>query len=224
MATAKRHRHVVEVVEEPARPVVVEPVREPVQPVQTVELEHPAEMYSAEVAPGQDMGLLGVNIEQASGGRGMGKLMWVVIIIIVAGMVTGGWLVWQINRDKLAMVGGPTPTPDIQVETSTPSPEVSPTPEIKLEDVKVQVLNGSGIKGQAGKISDLLEQAGFKAIATGNATKFDYEDIEVSYKSDVKSLSKIVEKALDDYTVNEGEALKDTSKYDIVVIVGKKSE
>lgn len=54
----------------------------------------------------------------------------------------------------------------------TPSPIPIPTPtlaEINKKDLKIQVLNGSGIAGQAGKVKELLEGLGFEEVETGNA-------------------------------------------------------
>ena len=228
MAAAKRHRHVVEVVEE-EKPVVdaVEHTHIHAHPLAE---DKPAEILQPQVTPdvqlpSTDMGLLGVNIEQSSGGGGLGKMMWLVVAIVAAGVVTGAWLVWQLNQDKQQLADGDIlPTPSVQVETTTPSPEPSPTPEVKLAEFKVRVLNGSGIKGEAGRIAALLEKAGFEDVTTGNATKFDYSDIEVSYKSTAKLVAKTVEEVLKDFTVSESDELATSSAFDIVVTVGEKSE
>jgi len=39
----------------------------------------------------------------------------------------------------------------------------------------IEVLNGSGIKGAAGKVAEKLERAGYQVARTDNATSFDYE-------------------------------------------------
>lgn len=44
------------------------------------------------------------------------------------------------------------------------------------EEVKVEVLNGSGIGGLAAKITAVLENEGFAVVNTGNADHFNYED------------------------------------------------
>jgi polyisoprenyl-teichoic acid--peptidoglycan teichoic acid transferase len=46
-------------------------------------------------------------------------------------------------------------------------------------EVRVEVLNGSGISGLAAEISDLLGKEGFKVVNTANADHFDYEDTQV---------------------------------------------
>ncbi|UCE26189.1 MAG: LytR C-terminal domain-containing protein [Candidatus Coatesbacteria bacterium] len=44
------------------------------------------------------------------------------------------------------------------------------------EEVRVEVLNGCGLEGAAGKTKERLESNGYTVIAVGNATTFDYEE------------------------------------------------
>jgi polyisoprenyl-teichoic acid--peptidoglycan teichoic acid transferase len=46
-------------------------------------------------------------------------------------------------------------------------------------EVRVNVLNGSGISGLAAEISAILTKEGFIVVSTGNADHFDYEDTQV---------------------------------------------
>ncbi len=95
---------------------------------------------------------------------------------------------------------------------------------VDLTQISVQVLNGSGKSGEAGKVKELLIAEGFKSIEVGNADKSNYTGVEVSHKEEVaKSVMDVIEKALGgDYEATEsGELLTQESKYDIVVVVGK---
>lgn len=47
------------------------------------------------------------------------------------------------------------------------------------DEVKVEVLNGSGIQGAASRVAQLLEEEGFVITYTGNADHFDYVDSQV---------------------------------------------
>ncbi len=47
------------------------------------------------------------------------------------------------------------------------------------EEVDVEVLNGSGVHGLAGKAADFLESAGFNVVNVGNAETFDFERTQV---------------------------------------------
>lgn len=46
---------------------------------------------------------------------------------------------------------------------------------LPAESAKVEVLNGSGISGAAGKIADKLKEAGYEVTRTDNADSFDYD-------------------------------------------------
>jgi hypothetical protein len=59
------------------------------------------------------------------------------------------------------------PTKPIVVDT--PTPISTEEAKLKKEDIKIQVLNGSDIAGQASKLKDQLEALGFGNIETGNA-------------------------------------------------------
>ncbi|RVX43132.1 LytR family transcriptional attenuator [Nonomuraea polychroma] len=53
--------------------------------------------------------------------------------------------------------------------TATPTPGTSATPKIEHEQVRVQVLNGTGEQGKAVQVADELAAQGFAVIEVGNA-------------------------------------------------------
>lgn len=154
-----------------------------------------------------------------------GLFMALAITLVVGGALTGGILYSrsaitnQDIRSKASQaVESPTPTP-------TPTAEVTPTPEeIDLSKYKLQVLNGSGIAGQAGAVDELLQAEGFAESDMDNADSYDYEKTEIQLKADTpKALYDTIERALNsDYTVTLGKALEDDSLFDAVIIVGQK--
>lgn len=52
---------------------------------------------------------------------------------------------------------------------NTPTPVIIEAVKLKREDIKIQVLNGSDIAGQASKLKDQLEALGFNNVEIGNA-------------------------------------------------------
>jgi len=153
---------------------------------------------------------------------------WVLFIAFVIGLSIGAGLIGGIfyyrskvsKTDKTANIkptSTPLSTPEITVEENTPEEK-----KIDLSKYKVQVLNGSGIKGLASKTSNLLEETGFKDIKVGNAGSYDYTKTEISFKDNVeKGVFENIKDTLSNYDVEKGDNLKDTSNYDIVIIVGK---
>lgn len=67
---------------------------------------------------------------------------------------------------KRAVVAQPTKQPVVIL--STPTPVSSEEAELQKEDVKIQVLNGSGVDGQAGKLKDQLAALGYINVEIGN--------------------------------------------------------
>lgn len=163
-------------------------------------------------------------------------LLLILAVLVVGGLVVGGIFFYRSR--------GATPKAeetDMKDKASQPDeekPEVleaSPTGSItqiqeeeaaavKLADYAVQVLNGSGIAGEAGNVKDLLEAEGFEKLDVGNADSYDYTDTEVRMKKNTpKEVFETIKSALKDYTVVEGDKLEE-EKNDVMVIVGQKKE
>ena len=106
----------------------------------------------------------------------------------------------------------PTDTPG-----ATPSATPSPAPLV------IQVLNGSGVPGAAGKVAATLESSGYTISGTGNAGTFDYTNIVIEVKAGEQAvLTKLKSDLSKDYTIGSTSAtLTDKTKVDAVVIVGK---
>lgn len=106
----------------------------------------------------------------------------------------------------------PTPEP-------TEAPE--PTPSVKREDIKVKILNGSGVKGKASEIKEALQDAGYTDVITGNADNFDYATSEIQVKEDKKDAFVLLKDDLEDFaTLKEAATLDEEDTADAVFIIG----
>lgn len=144
--------------------------------------------------------------------------LWAIIIIAVA-LLTGGMLLVVVSGlPKLpTMFAKPTPTP-------TPAPTPTPTPVVpKRSDINVQVLNGGGTPGSAGKAKTFLEEKGYTVGDTGNTDEYTYKKTEVHVKAGKEAYLEFLKIDLaDEYTVSTADAeLASDSSYDAQVIVGK---
>lgn len=84
----------------------------------------------------------------------------------------------------------------------------------------VEVLNGSGVAGAAGKIADALKEKGYQVVSIGNADSFGYESSRIiSHRKDVQGVDGIAG-ILNSNDMTEDEA-KGPPKADVTVIVGK---
>jgi len=178
------------------------------------------EVVESTAKPSQD-GVLGPSFDGGtpSGGRKKLLLLFVIVFLFV-GLLTSGFF-YYLSTQKGSLPGfakAPTPTP--AVEVATPTPTV--VEEEDLTEYTIEILNGSGKAGEAGKASTLLEDAGFEDIDTGNADSYDYTDTEVQVGKDVPAtVYASLEKALSkSYSVVKSKDAPTDSEYDIVVIVG----
>ena len=138
-----------------------------------------------------------------------------------------------------------TPPTPVIVPSSTPMPTkegeekesititptgVSPTPkkqtvtpgELDRSSLSIQVLNGSGISGAAGKMQATLDNLGYTDVTTGNADAFDYEDISISVKSTKAKFLELLKKDLSDsYTIGDTDTKLTSGSYDAVIIIGQ---
>ncbi len=151
-------------------------------------------------------------------------LVVVVLILILSAIIGGGVMAYRSIQNKPKTLK-PTPTPASVVKptlTPTPTPTSMPVKEV-LSDYKIQVLNGSGVAGQAVVIRDLLEKEGAKEVVTDNADSFDNKNTEIQFKKEVKEevFAKLKE-ILSNYTVVKKDTLSKSSDYDIVITLGTK--
>lgn len=155
------------------------------------------------------------------------KLFFVFIILFaMIGALIGGMFYYANSvGTKPESKTEITPTLSTTVSpTVTPSP--TPDPKADLSKLKVSVLNGSGVSGEAGKVKTLLTEKGFLAgnVTAGNANASNHKDTVVSLKANVpEQVYKEIESALSAYTVTKGEKpLAETSTRDVEIIVGTK--
>jgi hypothetical protein len=154
------------------------------------------------------------------------KIFLIVFLLLIAiGLAVGGFFYYK-NSSKVSSdnsQNGGVPTSHI---SPTPTPTPKPTEEaIDLKKYKVQVLNGSGVTGEAKKVSELLVKNGFSAATVGNASRQDYTDTIIEIKDGVAEevFEKIKNSLGDSYDVTLSEKpLESKSIYDIVVTIGKR--
>ncbi len=120
----------------------------------------------------------------------------------------------------------PIQTPTIVASSSasvTPTGKITPSPSISKSSITIQVLNGSGAAGVAGKMAASLKDLGYTVSSTGNAQSFDYSNIVIEVKkSEPNVLSELKIDLSKDYTLGTASAtLSSASSTDAIVIVGK---
>lgn len=124
-----------------------------------------------------------------------------------------------------------TPTPEISVTpTEKPTPTAKPTTNpideesgLDRSKLDVEVQNGSGVVGAAGKVADILRNLGYNIIGTGNADNFDYTGATIMVKSGSSDYGDLLKSDLENnYTVSStSNDLSASVSADAIVIIGK---
>ncbi|VVA43417.1 Cell envelope-related transcriptional attenuator [Candidatus Roizmanbacteria bacterium] len=98
-------------------------------------------------------------------------------------------------------------------------PSPTPTPNFKKEEIKIKILNGSGVKGKATEIKEILRKKGYVEILTDNADNFDFTITEIQVKNDKKQLGEMIKNDLKDYIASPKiTVLDDKEASDLVLI------
>jgi cytoskeletal protein RodZ len=111
-----------------------------------------------------------------------------------------------------------TPTTTTTPATTTPS---TTTATLDKAAVKLEVLNGNGIRYSASSVVTTLTKAGFKVSRTANAKKFSYATTIIYFKTGQEEAAKAVAAALSTRQVSTELDDAVAGTYDVVVVVGK---
>ncbi|MDO8452306.1 MAG: LytR C-terminal domain-containing protein [bacterium] len=156
------------------------------------------------------------------GGGNMKKILIVVVLVLIglglifAGLKFGGKLLGRSD--------------DIEEEVATEEVTEAPTPTpteavIDKAEVSVEVLNGTGTAGHAGKAKSVFEDLGFEDITAGNAVSKDATSTTVEFSSDIPaSVRKEVVDALDLVFDEVEQSENTTEKLMITVTTGPGQE
>lgn len=151
--------------------------------------------------------------------------LWIIVpTALLVGALVGGLITYfsGISRLQGEVVSTPTPLVSTSPEVvATATPEA--TANIDRSTIKLQVLNGSGVSGLAGKAKTYLESLGYKNVAVGNASVSNLTETTIAVKDDKKDFVKTISADLaKSYTLaKETETLPASSKYDFVITLGK---
>lgn len=216
---SQRVNQVVEVVEEPEKEEALETIKEDAQEIEAVaeELEQHAEEPQTTTVEDEVADLYQPEIaEVKSNGTSKKLFVWAAIVVSVALLVGGGLIAVTRGSFSFPFVAQPSPTP-------TPTPSPTPAVTLNREDLKIEVLNGGGTPGAAGKMKTFLEEKGYTVTSVGNTDEYTYEQTQILVKADKEAYINLLTKDLEsDYTVGSSAAtLSDDESADAQVIVGK---
>ena len=191
-----------------------------------VEVETGAEKIPASQTPSSELGLGQNIIEYRKTGLSAlfeNRLVLVGLFAAISFIIVGSYLmIAQSQQFSLPFISSPTPT-----LTVTPIPSITPTPTVdpnlKRDEIKLQVLNGTDKAGFAKSTSEVLEKLGYGNIAVGNADRDDYQKTVIRIKDEAKKYQSLITGDLSaDFDTSTVESLPQDSQYDLVIILGQK--
>ena len=110
-----------------------------------------------------------------------------------------------------------------QKPIATESQTTITTATINKADLKIEVLNGTTIKGLAKETKGFLVSKGYTVTNTGNATNSDYDQTIVKYKiSKEAALEDLTSTLSERYSISRGDHLNENDQFDIIIIIGRK--
>jgi hypothetical protein len=150
-------------------------------------------------------------------------LMLFVILLISA--VIGGLFYYRAKVEQVSVAPEEETTqqPDEAEESENETTPTPPAIDPDFAELSVNVLNGSGIGGEAGRLRTTLNPIGFKNIDVGNASSANHTTTTVQMKESLpdsvyEKLKEILETS---YVVEKSDtAITESSQYDIIITIG----
>ncbi len=148
------------------------------------------------------------------------KPIIIMIVVVLLGIL--GYFIFK-DRELVLSPEELTPTPIEERATPTSTPMPKP---VNKDEIKIEVLNGTGIGGQAAFLQGELEGLGYSDIEVGNADTQDNSETEVIFERSVadevkEEITEILEELYKDVDVTTSSL----DGFDIQIIAGlKKSQ
>ncbi len=118
--------------------------------------------------------------EPKSSSKGAGRTILLIIVLLVI-LLAGGFF---LNK-KFHFLSGFRPTAPVATATPEPTPTPTPEPVLDRSQWSFEVLNGSGVTGEAKKVADKVKALGYPVVKTGNADKDNYTETQILVKADL---------------------------------------
>jgi hypothetical protein len=154
-------------------------------------------------------------------GRKQKNFIWIILIIIVIALL--GYGIYYLLRTPEFDEMDISPTTNEQ-QDSTPTEVVTPSPTsepIDKSDINIDVLNGTGIGGEASYLQGKLRNAGYTEIDIGNASSQQNETTVVTFlKSVPDSVVSEITTLLKDSYKDVKVSTSDSGDYAIEIITG----
>ena len=161
---------------------------------------------------------VGFPLSQSKPKKKTNTLVFIILGIVI---LVGGIIFFVTKGNKESELVSPTPTSE-GIIINTPSATETPEPVDKV-DVAIEILNGTGISGEAGYLQGKLRDLGYTDIEVGNADEQDQTVTTVTFSTDLDEANKNeiqaeLEKLYEDVTVKTLSSIS----VDVSIVTGLK--
>lgn len=151
---------------------------------------------------------------------------WIYIIVVFV-ILIGVIAVLVFKGSQTTSEEEPTPPPLGELSSPEATPESTPTPSpssVSKEDIRVQILNGTGIPGEAGYLQGQLRSSGYTNITTGNADNTSNATTQVIFASSVSAdvVTEVTTQLKSIYQTVQSDTSRSLTSTDIQIITGLK--
>ena len=176
--------------------------------MEETQTEQPQEAMTTDAPPGAEDEKIAKN-----------KKVIDIVLILAAIVLIGGGAYFLLSSPPEETEPSPTPRP---VATPVGTPQATEIPnDINREDVKIEVLNGTGVEGEATFLKDRLNALGYTKVDVGNASKQDNTATIITY---AKSVDEAVKEEITALCEKEYTSVKEVSgspgAFDVEIITG----
>lgn len=141
----------------------------------------------------------------------------VLVVVLILSIILMVVVLYLNSKQSATKIVAPVKTAITIAPTASPTAAIQEKMDLSI--YKVQVLNGSGVTGEAGRVKDLLTGKGFASVDVGNAPPQTETSIDQksSFPSDALTAA---EDNIKEYKIGNIGLLTSDSKYDLVIVLG----
>ncbi len=145
------------------------------------------------------------------------KLLFTVGTIVATALVTSSIGIFLVYLSHPTQVTRQETAPVEEV-----SPSATPVPALAKSDITLEVLNGSGVKGSAGKAASKLLDLGYTVVGTGNAdARYDRSEVFVAAALGEQGRTMLLGDLAKEFSVSSVSGVLEDSTVSARLIIGK---
>ena len=153
----------------------------------------------------------------------LSKIAPLIAFVLIVGLIfTGGYYLGKRKDFFFSLGKSKTSGKNRAKEKAKAKKKKEQVIKVDKAAVKIDVLNGNGIKGESALISNQLKQSGWATLNATNADNHDYTQTVIRYKLGFEDAVKLISKEIvNSYPSVPKQDLGADSQADVVIILGK---